>query len=168
MKDYFLHAKKDIETIQEGRVLDEIQYHNYSLKYGTLFEAGIGAEAIYNIFKNVDLKKLIAKLEAELEKAGSVETEKLNKRLSLISLMMRADIRPEWMFLTRIPVIPPGLRPMVPLDGGRYATSDVNDLYRRVINRNNRLKKLKEIQRAGRHSPKRKAYSSGSRRSLDR
>ena len=145
MKGMFTDAKRDIEAIQEGKVLDEIQYHNYSLKYGTLFEAGIGAEAIYNIFKNVDLKKLITKLEAEVEKAGSVETEKLNKRLSLIRSMHGAGIRPEWMFLTRIPVIPPGLRPMVPLDGGRYATSDVNDLYRRVINRNNRLKKLKEI-----------------------
>ena len=84
MKTMFTDAKRDIEAIQEGKVLDEIQYHNYSLKYGTLFEAGIGAEAIYNIFKNVDLKKLIVKLEAEVEKAGSVETEKLNKRLSLI------------------------------------------------------------------------------------
>jgi DNA-directed RNA polymerase subunit beta' len=145
MKELFSTAKKDIESIKEGMVLDEIQYHNYSLKYGTLFEAGIGAEAVYNIFKNIDLKKLVLKLEASLEKAGSIELEKLNKRLSLIRSMVHAGLRPEWMFMSRIPVIPPGLRPMVPLDGGRYATSDVNDLYRRVINRNNRLKKLKEI-----------------------
>ncbi len=145
VKELFTTAKKDIESIQEGQVLDEVRYHTYSVKYGTLFEAGIGAEAIFTIFKNLDLKKLIARLEGELEKAGSVEVEKLNKRLSIVKAMHQSGIRPEWMFLTRIPVIPPGLRPMVPLDGGRYATSDVNDLYRRVINRNNRLKKLKEI-----------------------
>jgi DNA-directed RNA polymerase subunit beta' len=145
LKETYTAAKKDLENIHEGQVLDEIQYHTYSLKYGTLFEAGIGAEAIYNIFKNLDLKKLISKLEVDLEKAGSVEVDRLQKRLSLLRSMEKSGIRPEWMFLTRIPVIPPGLRPMVPLDGGRYATSDVNDLYRRVINRNNRLKKLKEI-----------------------
>lgn len=145
MKEMFTQAKKDIEFVQPGQVLDEVQFHTYSLKYGTLFEAGIGAEAIFNIFKNLDLKKLILKLEADLEKAGTAEVDKINKRLSILRSMVNAGIRPEWMFLTRIPVIPPGLRPMVPLDGGRYATSDVNDLYRRVINRNNRLKKLKEI-----------------------
>jgi DNA-directed RNA polymerase subunit beta' len=145
VKELFVNAKKDIEAIQEGKVLDEVEYHNFSLKYGTLFEAGIGAEAIYNIFKNTDLKKLQAKLEEQLEKAGAAESERIQKRLSLLRAMINTQIRPEWMFLTRIPVIPPGIRPMVPLDGGRYATSDVNDLYRRVINRNNRLKKLKEI-----------------------
>ncbi|MES2436712.1 MAG: DNA-directed RNA polymerase subunit beta' [Patescibacteria group bacterium] len=145
MKEMMTTAKKDIENIQAGQVLDEVQYHNYSMKYGTLFEAGIGAEAIYNIFKNLDLKKLAGKLEVDLEKAGSAEVDKINKRLSLLRAMISSGIRPEWMFLSRIPVIPPGIRPMVPLDGGRYATSDVNDLYRRVINRNNRLKKLKEI-----------------------
>ncbi len=145
MKEMMVGAKKDIENIQAGQVLDEIQYHQFSLKYGTLFEAGIGAEAIFNIFKNLDLKKLISKLEVDLEKAGAAEVDKINKRLSLLKSMVTSGIRPEWMFLSRIPVIPPGLRPMVPLDGGRYATSDVNDLYRRVINRNNRLKKLKEI-----------------------
>jgi DNA-directed RNA polymerase subunit beta' len=144
-KETYVQAKKDLESIHEGQVLDEVEFHTYSLKYGTLFEAGIGAEAIFNLFKNLDLKKLVSKLEADLEKAGSVEVERLQKRLSLLRSMINANIRPEWMFMTRIPVIPPGLRPMVPLDGGRYATSDVNDLYRRVINRNNRLKKLKEI-----------------------
>ena len=145
LKELLLNAKKDIESIQEGKVLDEIVYHKFSVKYGTLFEAGIGAEAVYNILKNIDLKKLVPKLEASYEKSSSVEKEKINKRLSVIKAMISSSIRPEWMFLLRVPVIPPALRPMVPLDGGRYATSDVNDLYRRVINRNNRLKKLKEI-----------------------
>ncbi len=138
-------TKKEIGEIYEGKVLNEISFHHYSLKYGTCFEANIGAEAIYSIFKNLDLNKLKTHTEKMLEKASVVEKEKLQKRLSLIRAMAYAGIRPEWMFLTVIPVIPPVLRPMVALDGGRHATSDLNDLYRRVINRNNRLKKLKEI-----------------------
>ncbi len=145
LKNLFTNSKKEIQEIYEGKVLNEISFHHYSLKYGTCFEANIGAEAIYSIFKNLDLNKLKAHTEKMLEKSSAVEKEKLQKRLSLIRSMIYADIRPEWMFLTVIPVIPPVLRPMVALDGGRHATSDLNDLYRRVINRNNRLKKLKEI-----------------------
>ena len=145
VKDLFTSTKKEILEIYEGKVLNEISFHHYSLKYGTCFEANIGAEAIYSIFKNLDLNKLKIHTEKMLEKASIVEKEKLQKRLSLIRAMTYAEIRPEWMFLTVIPVIPPVLRPMVALDGGRHATSDLNDLYRRVINRNNRLKKLKEI-----------------------
>jgi DNA-directed RNA polymerase subunit beta' len=145
LKALLSNTKKEIGEIYEGKVLNEISFHHFSLKYGTCFEANIGAEAIYSIFKNLDLNKLKAHTEAMLEKASSVEKEKLQKRLSLIRAMIYASIRPEWMFLTVIPVIPPVLRPMVALDGGRHATSDLNDLYRRVINRNNRLKKLKEI-----------------------
>ncbi|MSU55905.1 MAG: DNA-directed RNA polymerase subunit beta' [Candidatus Taylorbacteria bacterium] len=145
LKERYLMAKREIEGVVEGAVLDEVQFHSFSLKYGTLFEAGVGAEAIYDLLVVLDLNVLQKTLEGELEKASSVERDRLNKRLSLIRSMISANIRPEWMFLTRVPVIPPALRPMVPLDGGRYATSDVNDLYRRVINRNNRLRKLKEI-----------------------
>ncbi|MEK7185470.1 MAG: DNA-directed RNA polymerase subunit beta', partial [Patescibacteria group bacterium] len=145
LRELLTAAKSEIDGIEEGVVLDEVKYHSFSMKYGGLFEAEIGAEAIFNIFKKLDLKKLEANLVASLEKAGAMETEKAQKRISFIRAMIRNNIRPEWMFMTRIPVIPPALRPMVPLDGGRYATSDVNDLYRRVINRNNRLKKLKEI-----------------------
>jgi len=144
-KELFTSTKKDIEGVVPGKVLDEIEYHNYSMKYSTLFEAGIGAEAIYDILKRLDLPKLLADLHGQLEKASALETPKINKRISVLQQMIASGVRPEWMFMTRIPVIPPALRPMVPLDGGRYATSDVNDLYRRVINRNNRLKKLKEI-----------------------
>ena len=145
LKNLLSITKKEIGEIYEGKVLNEISFHHYSLKYGTCFEANIGAEAIYSIFKNLDLNKLKHLTEKMLEKASVAEKEKLQKRLSLIRAMTYADIRPEWMFLTVIPVIPPVLRPMVALDGGRHATSDLNDLYRRVINRNNRLKKLKEI-----------------------
>jgi DNA-directed RNA polymerase beta' subunit len=145
MKELYLEAKRDIDAIDVGAVLDEARYHRYAIKYGSMFEAGIGAEAIYNLCKKIDLKALEGKIVTALEKAGAAEREKLHKRLSLIRGMIRSGVRPEWMFLTRIPVIPPGLRPMVALEGGRHATSDANDLYRRVINRNNRLKKLLEI-----------------------
>jgi len=145
LKAMYQGAKKEIDDIELGHVLDEVEYHKFSMKYGTLFEAGIGAEAIFEICKNLDMKKLEEKVVASLAKANSLDKEKLNRRLATVRAMIRSNVRPEWMFLTRIPVIPPALRPMVPLDGGRYATSDVNDLYRRVINRNNRLAKLKEI-----------------------
>ncbi len=145
LKDLLSAAKKELGEIYEGKVLTEIAYHRYSLKYGTCFEASIGAEAIYAVLKNLDLEKLREISETAHEKASAIEREKLEKRLSLIRSMISSGIRPEWMFLTVIPVIPPALRPMVALDGGRHATSDINDLYRRVINRNNRLRKLKEI-----------------------
>ena len=145
MKELFLEAKRDIESIQIGAVLDEAKYHRFAIKYGAMFEASIGAEALYNLCKELNLTDMITKTEVALEKAGVAERDKLGRRLSALRAMARAHVRPEWLFLTRIPVIPPGLRPMVALDGGRHATSDVNDLYRRVINRNNRLKKLLEI-----------------------
>jgi len=145
LKEMATNAKKEVDGLVEGKVLDEANYHKYSIKYGAAFEAGIGGEVIYEILKKINLEDLEKKIEAGLEKANAADTEKLNKRLSLIRSMIASGSRPEWMFLTKIPVIPPALRPMVPLDGGRFATSDVNDLYRRVINRNNRLLKLKEI-----------------------
>jgi DNA-directed RNA polymerase subunit beta' len=137
--------KFEIESITVGTILDEMHYHKYSMKYSTLFEARIGAEAIFDIFKKLDLVLLRDRLEKERETAGAAERGKLDKRLSLIKGMIHANVRPEWMFLSRIPVIPPALRPMVALEGGRHASSDLNDLYRRVINRNNRLKKLIDI-----------------------
>ncbi len=145
LKELLNTARNEIDSLREGQVLDEVLYHKFSMKYGVLFEAGIGAEAIFNILKNVDLVKLVAELETNYEKAGSLEKDKINKRLAVLKSMIKSKIRPEWMFLTRIPVIPPALRPMVALDGGRFATADINDLYRRVINRNNRLLKLIEI-----------------------
>jgi DNA-directed RNA polymerase subunit beta' len=137
--------RREIENISQGTVLDENNFHKYSIKYSTLFEAKIGAESVFHLFKNVDLKILQEKLEKERETAGAADRAKLDKRLSLIRSMVHSGVRPEWMFLTRIPVIPPALRPMVALEGGRHASSDLNDLYRRVINRNNRLKKLIDI-----------------------
>ncbi len=145
LKDLLTNTKREINDIVPGKVLNEIAYHHFGLKYGSCFEASIGAEAIFTLFKNLDLEKLKTETLAMIPKASSIEKEKLEKRMSLIRSMLASGIRPEWMFLTVIPVIPPALRPMVALDGGRHATSDLNDLYRRVINRNNRLKKLKEI-----------------------
>ncbi len=138
-------TRKEIEDLKPWKILDELVYHRYAMKYGACFEAGIGAEAVYEVFKNIDIDVLIQALVERLEKAGSVEREKLEKRLSLIRAFKISGIRPEWMLMTALPVIPAGIRPMVALEGGRHATSDVNDLYRRVINRNNRLKKLIEI-----------------------
>jgi len=145
LKELVVNARKEIDSLSNGFVMDEATYHKYAMKYGSLFEASIGAEAIYDILKKIDLAKLKEELEKEYEVAGAADSEKLSKRLTLVKQMIKAKVRPEWMFLVRIPVIPPGIRPMVALDGGRFATSDVNDLYRRVINRNNRLLKLKEI-----------------------
>ncbi len=145
LKKRFAEVKGEIEDLREGSVLDEVAYHRFSLKYGSVFHAEIGAEALYNLLKKVNLGKLASQLEADFEKASTAEKVKMRKRLALIKSLIGSGVRPEWMFLTVIPVMPPQLRPMVALDGGRHATSDVNDLYRRVINRNNRLKKLKEI-----------------------
>ncbi len=145
LKELVLNARREIESLNAGFVMDEATYHKYAVKYGSLFEAGIGAEVVYELLKKIDLAKLQTELEKEYDVASSADSDKLAKRLSLVKQMIKAKVRPEWMFLVRIPVIPPGIRPMVALDGGRYATSDVNDLYRRVINRNNRLLKLKEI-----------------------
>ncbi|MFZ2593770.1 MAG: DNA-directed RNA polymerase subunit beta' [Minisyncoccia bacterium] len=142
LKEKALEAKHEIEGVTLNCVLDEGTYHRFSLKYGGLFEAKIGAEALYNILSKVDLEDLKAALETRLEKAPATEREKIEKRLALVEQLMNSELRPEWMFMTRIPVVPPALRPMVALEGGRHASSDINDLYRRVINRNNRLKKL--------------------------
>ncbi len=145
LKDRMMEMKNEIERLNVGMVLDENAFHKHSVKYSTLFEAKIGAESIYDICKNIDLPKLRDELEAQREKVGAAERVKLDKRLNMIRGMIHSGVRPEWMFLRRIPVIPPALRPMVALEGGRHASSDLNDLYRRVINRNNRLKKLIDI-----------------------
>ncbi|MFT5036503.1 MAG: DNA-directed RNA polymerase subunit beta' [Candidatus Azotimanducaceae bacterium] len=145
LKSRMDETKKEIEKVKPGVVLDETNFHRFSMKYSTLFEAKIGAESVYELFKNIDVTQLRDRLEKERETAGAAERTKLDKRLSLIRGMLHAGVRPEWMFLLNIPVIPPALRPMVALEGGRHASSDLNDLYRRVINRNNRLKKLIDI-----------------------
>ncbi|HEY4514469.1 MAG TPA: DNA-directed RNA polymerase subunit beta' [Candidatus Paceibacterota bacterium] len=145
LKELATKAKKDIESVQQGVVLDEAAYHLFAVKYGALFRAAIGAEALYNLLKHLDLDAFIKKIREQYEKSGAADRDKLRKRLALSEALRRAGVRPEWMFMTRLPVVPPALRPMVALEGGRHASSDLNDLYRRVINRNNRLKRLLAI-----------------------
>ncbi|MDP2648302.1 MAG: DNA-directed RNA polymerase subunit beta' [bacterium] len=145
LKEKAQKAKKEIESIKMGAVFDEAAYHLYAVKYGAMFRADIGAEALYQILKQLDLDKFIARIKEERETAGAAERDKLRKRLALAESLSRAGVKPEWMFMVRLPVVPPALRPMVALEGGRHASSDLNDLYRRVINRNNRLKRLLSI-----------------------
>ena len=146
LKELFTKTQKDIESIEKHRVITENEFNIYSLKFGSMFEAEIGAEAIHHIFKDIDLDALEKELTKNIESTRSVaKRTKFEKRLSITRSLLREKLRPEWMFLHVIPVIPPALRPMVALEGGRFATSDINDLYRRVINRNNRLKKLMTI-----------------------
>jgi len=145
LKKVFSTAKTELENIKMHAVLGQPEFYALSMKYGEVFEAGIGSEVVYDILKNFDFTKEREKIETLLESAKSEQTKKLLARLSLIKSMQKSGVRPEWMFLTVIPVIPPAIRPMVALEGGRNATSDLNDLYRRVINRNNRLKRLIDI-----------------------
>ncbi|MSU74057.1 DNA-directed RNA polymerase subunit beta' [Candidatus Kaiserbacteria bacterium] len=145
LKERATKAKKEIESIRQGVVLDEAAYHLFAVKYGAMFRAAIGAEALYSILKNIDIDVFIKKVKEEYQNSGAADRDKLRKRLGLAESLQRAGVRPEWMFMTRLPVVPPALRPMVALEGGRHASSDLNDLYRRVINRNNRLKRLLAI-----------------------
>ena len=138
-------AKEEVLEIKPLKILSEVIYHTLSLKYGEVFEAGTGAESVREIFTKVDLKKEADELAKEAKEAPPAMRKKVLRRLKLFQGMLKAGVRPEWMFLDVLPVLPPDLRPMVQLDGGRYASSDLNDLYRRVINRNNRLKYLQEI-----------------------
>ncbi len=136
-----------LSPLKQHQLLTEEQYMDAQEEFGEdAFTAGIGAEAIRQLLSSLDLDEEQAKLRADMEAGGSeAKMKKVAKRLKLIEAFIDSGNRPEWMILTVIPVIPPELRPLVPLDGGRFATSDLNDLYRRVINRNNRLKRLIEL-----------------------
>ncbi len=143
-KTYF-KTKEEISSIKPLQIISEIEYQNLSLKYGEIFSAGMGAETLLRIFKKINLKQKIKELEEKIAKTPVSERKKLLRKLKFMQGMEYAGIKPEWMFLQVLPVLPPDLRSMVQLEGGRYASSDLNDLYRRVINRNNRLKYLLEI-----------------------
>ncbi len=131
--------------LQKKQLLNEQQYNDMREKYEDDFEAGMGAEAIKKLLCEIDVEQVCNELNAELEDATGQKRVRLLKRLEVMEAFRQSGNRPEWMILDVIPVIPPDLRPMVQLDGGRFATSDLNDLYRRVINRNNRLKRLLEL-----------------------
>ena len=138
-------AKSELKELKPLQIISENKYQDLSLKYGHVFEAAIGAEAVFNLLKEVDVIKTIAEIEEAMIDASKNVKYSLIRRLKLLRNLKNNTIKPDWMILTAIPVIPPDLRPMVQLDGGRFAASDLNDLYRRVINRNNRLKRLKEL-----------------------
>ncbi|KKR32893.1 MAG: DNA-directed RNA polymerase subunit beta' [candidate division CPR2 bacterium GW2011_GWC1_39_9] len=139
------NAKSDLESIAPGQLLNELKYRELAMKHGEVFTAGMGAEAILELLKGIDLEKIVTDLKEEVDNTQGQRKKKALRRLKLLEGMQAAVIKPEWMIMSVLPVIPPDLRPMVQLDGGRFATSDLNDLYRRVINRNNRLRKLIEM-----------------------
>ena len=142
----YIVTDKGTSGLEKCQILTEKEYHEAEEKYGRKsFKAEMGAEAIRKLLEEIDLAKLTAQIEKEIENASEQRKAKLIKRLDTVEAFLQSGNRPEWMVMNVVPVIPPDLRPMVQLDGGRLATSDLNDLYRRVINRNNRLKRLLEL-----------------------
>ena len=142
----YIVVDKGTSGLEKCQVLNEKEYHQAEEKYGRgSFKARMGAEALRELLEEIDLDKLSASIKKELKKASEQKKVKLVKRLDTVEAFRISGNRPEWMVMNVVPVIPPELRPMVQLDGGRFATSDLNDLYRRVINRNNRLKRLLEL-----------------------
>ena len=145
LEEDYLAKKAMLDSFKKGGVITEVQYRNLPEEYEDLITVEMGATAIKKMLEEIDLDKLISDLHEEVEKAKGQKEKKLQKRLKTLEGMQAAGIRPIDLILTVIPVIPPDLRPMIALPGGRFATSDLNDLYRRVINRNNRLKKLLDL-----------------------
>jgi DNA-directed RNA polymerase subunit beta' len=142
----FVVIEPGMTPLTRGQLLTEEDYFNKVEEYGDEFVALMGAEAVRELLKSMDVEDQITTLRAELSSTGSeTKIKKISKRLKVLEAFQRSGIKPEWMVLEVLPVLPPELRPLVPLDGGRFATSDLNDLYRRVINRNNRLKRLLEL-----------------------
>ena len=141
----FAEAEAELKEIQMLKLVSENRYQELALRYGHLFDAEIGAGAIHKLLSKLNLPETIDNLDKEILVSKGAKRERLVRRVKLLRSLEKNNIRPEWMVLTCIPVVPPDLRPMVALDGGRFATSDLNDLYRRVINRNNRLRRLIEL-----------------------
>ena len=151
-EDYIVVDPGDT-PLKEKQLLNEMEYREAQDKYGETFTALMGAEGIRELMKRLDLEKEMGLLAEEMETTRSKQTrKKLTKRMKLFEGFKTSGTRPEWMILEVLPVIPPDLRPLVPLEGGRFATSDLNDLYRRVINRNNRLKNLLQLKTPDRKS----------------
>ncbi|MFH0857909.1 MAG: DNA-directed RNA polymerase subunit beta', partial [Candidatus Magasanikbacteria bacterium] len=145
LEEDFKSAEEELKEITMLNVISENHYQELSLRYGHLFEAEIGAGAVRGLLEKLNLEETIKNLDSEIDKSKGAKRERMIRRLKLLKSLVKNGIKPEWMVLTVIPVIPPDLRPMVALDGGRFATSDLNDLYRRVINRNNRLRRLLDL-----------------------
>ncbi len=142
---YIVTDPGNVRELQKKQILTEKEYRDLREKYEDDFDAAMGAEAIKKLLEEIDLEQLSNELKAELQNASGQKRVRILKRLEVVDAFYQSGNRPEWMILDVVPVIPPDIRPMVQLDGGRFATSDLNDLYRRVINRNNRLKRLLEL-----------------------
>ena len=139
----YIVLDKGETDLQNKQILSEAEYQEQKEKWGAkAFRVGMGAEAVKELLESIDLEKEYNELQSALENSTGQKRARIVKRLEVVEAFRESGNRPEWMILTAIPVIPPDLRPMVQLDGGRFATSDLNDLYRRIINRNNRLKRL--------------------------
>ncbi len=145
LTENYNEKKQTLESLNKGALMSETAYRNLPEEYEDLVEVGMGGAALHRLLSEIDLTKLIAELTEEAEAKKGQAKKKIQKRLKMLEGMLGAGVQPESMTMTVLPVIPPDLRPMVQLTGGRFATSDLNDLYRRVINRNNRLKKLAEL-----------------------
>ena len=142
----FVVIEPGMTPLEKGQLLSDEEYYTALEEYGDEFDAKMGAEAVQALLKDIDLAAEVERLREEIPNTGSeTKLKKLSKRLKLVESFLSSGNKPEWMVMTVLPVLPPDLRPLVPLDGGRFATSDLNDLYRRVINRNNRLKRLLEL-----------------------
>ncbi|MFA4954329.1 MAG: DNA-directed RNA polymerase subunit beta' [Patescibacteria group bacterium] len=141
----FSASEKELKDLKPLKVLSENEYHELSLKFGHVFEAKIGAEAVNELLTKIDVEATMKVLHKDMDGASELKHDRLIRRLKLLKSFSLQETQPHWMILKVIPVVPPDIRPMVALDGGRFATSDLNDLYRRVINRNNRLKRLLEL-----------------------
>ena len=142
----YVVTEPGLTPLERGNLLTEEQYMQARQEHGDDFEAAMGAEAVYDLLRTIDLQSEVVTLKEEIASTGSeTKLKRLTKRIKLIEAFLESGNRPEWMVMTVLPVLPPDLRPLVPLDGGRFATSDLNDLYRRVINRNNRLRRLLEL-----------------------
>ena len=145
LEEDYLRVDKELKELQPMQIITETTYQDWSIRYGHLFDAAIGAEAIRALLKRIDLEATATLLEEAAKSASKAKRERVMRRVKLIRALQVNGIKPEWMVFEAIPVIPPDIRPMVALDGGRFATSDLNDLYRRVIHRNNRLKRLHDL-----------------------
>jgi len=142
----FVVTEPGLTPMERGQLLTEEQYMTARSEHGEDFDAAMGAEAVYDLLRTIDLQSEMVQLKEEIASTGSeTKLKRLTKRIKLVEAFLESGNRPEWMVMTVLPVLPPDLRPLVPLDGGRFATSDLNDLYRRVINRNNRLRRLLEL-----------------------
>ncbi len=142
----YVVTEPGLTALERGNLLTEEQFLQARQEHGDDFEAAMGAEAVYELLRTIDLQSEMVQLREEISSTGSeTKLKRLTKRIKLVEAFLESGNRPEWMVMTVLPVLPPDLRPLVPLDGGRFATSDLNDLYRRVINRNNRLRRLLEL-----------------------